>query len=203
MKFTRFFDSKALTDFCHELSKPLNIPASKIKHAIARMNGHGHVSSFAREIDSFGALSKANDIRLSASGWQNVVDRFSDINDHKSPGFNATKRLLSLIFDLINANKHSCYKGYSGKELLAFTKPADLIIASLSFYATASDEIKIEIRSLIGNLPGLIFENEIASFAKGDELKIPNTVLDHLGYLTMTIEYSITQFHAEIGSHLN
>lgn len=204
MKFAHFPDSKALTDFCHELSKPLNIPASKIKHTIARINGHRHVSSLVSEIDSACAPSAAIDIRLSASGWQKVVDRFSDTEDHSTTMFLATKKILSLIFSLVDANRHNADKGYSGQELLALIKPGDLILASLSLYTTAaSDEIKVKIKTLIGNLPGLDFERAITSATKGETPKISIAVLDHLGYLTMTIEYSIRNFHDEISSQLS
>lgn len=194
MKPIRFNSSAELSIFCHELSKHIHVPASKIKHGIARMNGHNHVSSFISLLGGQGEFCHRS---LNEASWQRVLDLFSGVNDLNEGYHRAAKSLLSVIFLCIAAEKGASASTYSAADILKFTEPLVIIQTGVPLYLSSDDQKARElIYSVISNTPGIIFSDLTESVRKGDDLAISNTILDKLRFLTMQIEYAVHNFES-------
>lgn len=196
IKLTYFDSSADFSSLCCELSRHINVPASKIKNGIAKLHGHARTATFVENLDAQSSGSRVENICFSESSWLKIIDALSGVNPRESFSL-AAKSVFTIILRCIDAAGKTNPLGYSGAGILSLTNPSVLIRASLDLYiSTDNDDVKDSIKTVIGNLPGLIFEQSVNEARLGLDLSVSGLVTEHLGYLTMQIDSAVDNFYS-------
>lgn len=176
--------AEELSTFCHELSKHVNLSASSIKSAIAKMRGYDHVSAYVKALNE---QYKTDEVYMSSTDWLKGFD--ANFSQHDT----WHRRAKSLLFTMLNCIKdtkpNSAIIGFSLSDLVAISTPLTIMEAFCEVYGKSKNaDLKEHIVRFVDGVPSGNFEKAFASYNEKGVVETTSTFRDQLGYLTMQIE---------------
>lgn len=176
--------AEELSTFCHELSKHVNLSASSIKSAIAKMQGYDHVSAYMKALNE---QTETAEIYMSATDWLNDFD--ASISPHDTWHRRAKPLLYTMILCIEDAKPEASVIGFSLSDLMAISTPLTLTSAFCEIYGRSNNtNLKEHIVRLVDGIPSGHFAKAFAGYRESGVAETTSTFLEQLGYMTMHIE---------------